>query len=93
MSKLMPNGHVYGVDHIKELVDISYSNVEKSNQTMVDDGIIVFKNIDGREGLKEYAPYDCIHIGGAVKEIPRKIMNQLAVGGRLVTPHSLSTSL
>jgi len=29
MSKLMPNGYVYGIEHIKELVDISYSNVQK----------------------------------------------------------------
>ena len=40
----------------------------------MDDGKLNFRTLDGREGLKEHAPFDCIHIGGAVKEIPRKVM-------------------
>ncbi len=50
----------------------------------MDDGNLIYKTLDGRNGLAEHAPYDCIHIGAAVKEIPRNILQQLSSGGRLV---------
>jgi protein-L-isoaspartate O-methyltransferase len=34
--------------------------------------------------LKEFAPYDAIMFGGSVKKFPR-IMDQMAIGGRMVT--------
>ncbi len=54
---------------------------------------------DGRLGLKEYAPYDAIHVGAGsflldfliefinkigAREIPKELLNQLANGGRMV---------
>ncbi len=51
----------------------------------MDDGNLIYKTLDGRNGLAEHAPYDCIHIGAAVKEIPRNILQQLSSGGRLVS--------
>ncbi len=34
---------------------------------MMDDGNLIYKTCDGREGLEEHGPYDCIHVGAAVK--------------------------
>ena len=32
-------------------------------------------HMDGRDGLEEHAPFDCIHVGAAVEQIPRKLMS------------------
>jgi len=72
---MMGNGFVYGLDHIEELVNISKENIKKNNSELLDSGLVNFKVCDGREGLKEFAPYDCIHIGAAVKEFPRDVLS------------------
>jgi protein-L-isoaspartate(D-aspartate) O-methyltransferase len=41
---------------------------------------------DGYQGLPEHAPYDAIVVTAAPKEIPPPLIEQLAVGGRLVIP-------
>ena len=41
---------------------------------------------DGYEGLPAYAPFDRILITAAAPEIPRLLLDQLAVGGILVVP-------
>ena len=75
MSKVMNGGFVYGLDHISELTEMSNKNINKHNAGLVEDGKVIFKTQDGRLGNHEHAPYDCIHIGAAVKEIPRKLFS------------------
>jgi protein-L-isoaspartate(D-aspartate) O-methyltransferase len=41
---------------------------------------------DGYRGLPEYAPYDGILVTAAPAEVPEPLIEQLAVGGRLVIP-------
>lgn len=41
---------------------------------------------DGSYGWKEEAPFDGIIVTAAVPEIPQYVMEQLAVGGRMVVP-------
>src|SRR4051812_14337439 len=41
---------------------------------------------DGMEGLEEHAPFDAVLVPAAPPSIPRPLLNQLAVGGRLVIP-------
>jgi len=41
---------------------------------------------DGSYGWKEEAPFDAIITTAAVPEIPRYLLSQLAVGGRMVVP-------
>lgn len=41
---------------------------------------------DGSYGLPEHAPYDRILVSAAAKEVPPELVEQLAVGGRLVIP-------
>ncbi|HSV71557.1 MAG TPA: protein-L-isoaspartate O-methyltransferase [Methylibium sp.] len=42
------------------------------------------RNADGAAGLPTEAPFDAIVLSGSVAEIPRSILEQLKVGGRLV---------
>ncbi len=41
---------------------------------------------DGREGWKNYAPYDRILLSAATSEVPPALFEQLAIGGILVAP-------
>lgn len=41
---------------------------------------------DGHRGLPEHAPYDAILVTAAPPDIPRALVAQLAVGGKLVVP-------
>jgi protein-L-isoaspartate(D-aspartate) O-methyltransferase len=41
---------------------------------------------DGYEGQPSYAPFKKILITAAIPQIPQKLLDQLAVGGRLVAP-------
>jgi protein-L-isoaspartate(D-aspartate) O-methyltransferase len=41
---------------------------------------------DGYEGKEIFAPFKKILITAAVPQIPQKLLDQLAVGGRLVAP-------
>ncbi len=41
---------------------------------------------DGFEGMPSFAPYDKIIVTAAVPELPKKLLQQLAIGGKLVLP-------
>jgi protein-L-isoaspartate(D-aspartate) O-methyltransferase len=47
---------------------------------------IKFKIGDGYEGWKEYAPYDGIIVTCSEDHIPQPLINQLAIGGRMIIP-------
>ncbi len=42
--------------------------------------------MDGGYGLPEYAPFNGIIVTAAAKDVPEKLIEQLAIGGRLVVP-------
>ena len=73
MAKLMgPSGFVYGLDHVNELVFSSIQNVSKSHEDLISTGKVILKSQkDPILGLKEYGPYDCIHVGAPQKKVPR----------------------
>lgn len=41
---------------------------------------------DGTIGWREYGPYDAILVGAGSPEVPQPLIDQLAVGGRLLCP-------
>ena len=41
---------------------------------------------NGYQGWPEFAPYDLIIVTAAPPEVPRRLLCQLAVGGRMVVP-------
>jgi len=47
---------------------------------------IVTRYSDGTTGWKEHSPFDAIIVTAGAPEIPAVLVNQLAIGGRLVIP-------
>ena len=87
MSKMMNDkGTVIGIEHIKELYDFGLNNICKHHKNLIDSQKIVLVLGDGRLGYKNRAPYRCIHIGAASRQVPKDIIEQLDYGGRLVMP-------
>ena len=81
-----PTGKVVGIDHIKELVDWSESNVKKNNADLLSSGQVKLVVGDGRQGYAPDGPYHAIHVGAAAPTLPQALVDQLAPGGRLIIP-------
>eukprot|EP00117_Sycon_ciliatum_P018314 scpid72333/ scgid16974/ Protein-L-isoaspartate(D-aspartate) O-methyltransferase; L-isoaspartyl protein carboxyl methyltransferase; Protein L-isoaspartyl/D-aspartyl methyltransferase; Protein-beta-aspartate methyltransferase len=82
-----PTGRVVGIDHVKELVDMSVTNVKKGEERQyLEDGRMKLVVGDGRQGFADAAPFDAIHVGAAAAEVPKALLEQLKEGGRLVIP-------
>jgi protein-L-isoaspartate(D-aspartate) O-methyltransferase len=47
---------------------------------------VMLRHTDGGMGWPEKAPFDGILVTAAPREIPHELLEQLAVGGRLVIP-------
>lgn len=72
---------VYTVERIKALTEVARQRL----------AALRYKNIhfgyaDGIKGWLPYAPYDGILVTAGAEEIPVALLEQLAVGGRLVIP-------
>ena len=72
---------IYSVERIPELL-------RKTKQRLRDLDIynVQFRPGDGWEGWSKYAPYDGIIVTAAAPELPEKLLEQLAPGGRLIIP-------
>jgi len=72
---------VYSVERIRELQ-------LKTRQRLLDLGLhnVQLKPGDGWEGWPKYAPYDGIIVTAAATELPEKLLQQLAPGGRMIIP-------
>lgn len=64
-------GHVVGVEHIADLVELSIRNMRKSPSTarLIDCNLIEVIAEDGRSGYAIGGPYDAIHVGAAANEV------------------------
>ena len=47
---------------------------------------VQFRQGDGWEGWRKYGPYDGIIVAAAAEELPARLLEQLAPGGRLIIP-------
>jgi protein-L-isoaspartate(D-aspartate) O-methyltransferase len=72
---------IFSVERIPELL-------RRTRQRLRDLDIynVRFRQGDGWEGWRKYAPYDGILVAAAAAELPPKLLEQLAVVGRLVIP-------
>ena len=87
MSKMMNDkGKVIGIEHMKDLFIFGMQNISRHHKNLLDNKTIELYLGDGRKGLKERAPFNCIHVGAAAEKAPQELLDQLAVGGRLVIP-------
>jgi protein-L-isoaspartate(D-aspartate) O-methyltransferase len=81
-----PNGKVYGIEHIDQLVDFSLKNLEADRPDLLEKKIIEVSVGDGRLGIPQHAPFDVIHVGAASSGLPMELIRQLKVGGRMIVP-------
>jgi protein-L-isoaspartate(D-aspartate) O-methyltransferase len=79
LSKLVKK--VVTIERVKELADRTKKLLQKQGYKNVE---VVFG--DGTKGYAKEAPYDAIIITAAAEKIPKKLIEQLAEGGRLVAP-------
>jgi len=77
-----PEGHVYTVEIIKELVEFARTNLMRAGYL---DRVTIIHG-DGSLGYEEAAPYDKIIVTAAAPRIPQPLIDQLKPGGRLVIP-------
>lgn len=76
-----PGGKVYGIEIIPEVYEFGKKNLAKFEYQNLE-----LYNQNGWEGLPEKAPFERILVSAAAEEIPNKLKEQLAVGGRIVVP-------
>jgi protein-L-isoaspartate(D-aspartate) O-methyltransferase len=77
-------GRVIGLEIIPELKIFGENNVKKYN--FIKKGIVEIFCLDGKGGYPKEAPYDKILVGASGEEIPKTLVKQLKIGGRLVMP-------
>lgn len=72
---------VFSVERVPELT-------REAQRVMLELGIknVTIMGGDGTLGWRPYAPYDAILVAAASPEVPRPLLEQLAIGGRLVIP-------
>ena len=75
------SGEVFTVERIPELPEKAKQRLDSLRFTNIH-----FKVGDGSEGWQEHAPYDRIMVTAAARVLPAELVNQLAVGGRMVIP-------
>ncbi len=74
-------GEVYSVERILPLLD-------QARERLTELGLrnVRLKHSDGNWGWPEFAPFDAIIATAAPEQVPESLLQQLAVGGRLVMP-------
>ncbi len=79
LAQLVPQ--VYSVERISRLL-------ERAREQLRDLGLhnVRLKYADGHHGWPRYAPFDAIIVTAAAAHVPPELLQQLAVGGRLVAP-------
>ncbi|MDH3342484.1 MAG: protein-L-isoaspartate(D-aspartate) O-methyltransferase [Gammaproteobacteria bacterium] len=79
LSRLVPK--VYTVERINALLD-------RAREVHREIGLrnIYSKHSDGSWGWPEHAPYPAIMVTAAPEKIPESLLEQLAIGGRMVIP-------
>ncbi len=77
-------GKVYGLERIEELKEFAEKNIKKYN--FISKGIAQIFCSDGYKGLPKFAPFDKIIVAAAAEKIPKELLKQLKVGGRMVLP-------
>jgi len=74
-------GEVYSVERIRPLLDQARERLAELKLNNVR-----LKHSDGSWGWPEFAPFDAIIATAAPEQVPESLLQQLAIGGRLVMP-------
>ena len=80
-------GKVIGIEHIKELFDLSLVNIAKHHADLIKSKQLEMYCGDGRKGFAKEAPFDAIHVGAAAQPAVADVLSkQLKIGGKMVIP-------
>jgi len=74
-------GHVYTIEIVEELGRRAASTLERLGYDNV-----TARVGDGYAGWPDHAPFDAILVTAAPEEVPQPLIEQLAIGGRMVIP-------
>ncbi|MCS6886411.1 MAG: protein-L-isoaspartate(D-aspartate) O-methyltransferase [Acidobacteriota bacterium] len=74
-------GMIFSIERIEELARLAKARIR---QLSLDN--VIIRCSDGSVGWPEYAPYQGILAAAAAPQVPQPLIDQLAVGGRLVMP-------
>nr|CAD7260883.1 unnamed protein product [Timema shepardi] len=85
-------GRAIGIDHIQELVEFSRANVMKDHPHLLESGRVKLVVGDGRQGYKEEAPYNAIHVGAAAPTLPEAVSPRVCISVSSVKVHYLNTT-
>ena len=77
-----PRGRVRGVEIVPHLVEQGRANLEATDQPWAS----IEAAVPGTRGLPSGAPYDRILVSAEATSVPDDLVEQLAVGGRMVVP-------
>jgi protein-L-isoaspartate(D-aspartate) O-methyltransferase len=72
---------IYTIERLRELMIKTRQRLRE-----LDIYNVQFRPGDGWEGWPKYAPYDGIIVTAAASELPEKLLQQLAPGGRMIIP-------
>lgn len=72
---------VYSIERLGPLLEKAKANLRQLQQFNVR-----LKHADGQFGLPEASPFDSIIVAAAGLKVPQALLEQLALGGRLVLP-------
>ena len=76
---------VHAIERIQGLYELAQTNLAKLTLS----SRLGLHFADGMQGLPPYAPFDAIIIAAAGSKIPQALIEQLAIGGRLIAPEGV----
>jgi protein-L-isoaspartate(D-aspartate) O-methyltransferase len=79
LAQLTPE--VFSLERLGPLLEKAKANMRQLQQFNVR-----LKHADGQFGLPEASPFDSIIVAAAGLQVPKALLEQLAIGGRLVLP-------
>jgi protein-L-isoaspartate(D-aspartate) O-methyltransferase len=81
LAEIVGPRRVHAVDIARQAVLTARRNLDRAGY-----GAVLVDRRDGADGLPEYAPFDRVLIEAAAVSPPRRLLDQVAPGGRLVLP-------
>jgi len=81
-EQIGPRGSVFTIELVMALVEFARKNLEQTGYS----GQVTLVQGDGSLGYVKKAPYDRILVTAAAPQIPRALIEQIAVNGIMVVP-------
>lgn len=78
------DGSVIAMERIPELYEFGKKNIEKFGYVSM--GRVKCVLDDGSIGYAEAAPYDRILVSAAVEDVPKELLSQMKIGGKMIIP-------